>query len=63
MNMELVIDNASIEMFADDGLSVMTAIFFPGKEYSDIRIASPAGFRISSLEFNKMKTAMKNGAQ
>ncbi len=55
MEMELIIDNASIEMFADGGLSVMSAIFFPRKIYSDVRIQSPVAFTISSLQFNPMK--------
>ncbi|MFN4976628.1 MAG: GH32 C-terminal domain-containing protein [Bacteroidota bacterium] len=28
MNFKLVIDVASVELFADDGLNVMTSIFF-----------------------------------
>ena len=59
MDMELIIDNASVELFADDGLSVMTAIFFPDKIYSDIRLGSGEGFKISSLQFNRMKSAWK----
>ena len=31
MNLKLVVDVASIELFADDGTTVMTAIFFPMK--------------------------------
>ncbi len=57
IDMELIIDNASIEVFADGGLSVMTAIFFPGKIFSAIRVGSTTGFKIDSLVFNKMNGA------
>ncbi|MEY4279260.1 MAG: hypothetical protein RL377_1264, partial [Bacteroidota bacterium] len=38
MNMEIVIDKASIELFADNGLTVMTDIFFPSAPYTSIRV-------------------------
>ena len=56
MDMELVIDNASIEMFADGGLTVMTSIFFPKNNFTDIKLNSSSGFKIESLEFNRMKS-------
>jgi fructan beta-fructosidase len=51
----LIIDNASIELFADNGLSVMTEIFFPDSLLSNIRIASKNGLKIKSLKFNRIK--------
>ena len=60
LDIDLIIDNASAELFADGGLSVMTGIFFPSKIYSVIRIQSPAGLTIKSLQFNRMKTIWKN---
>ena len=59
MNMTIIIDNASIELFADDGLSVMTEIFFPSQLFSNIKIKSPVDFKIKSLQFNKMKSIWK----
>jgi fructan beta-fructosidase len=55
----LILDNASIELFADNGLSVMTEIFFPNQIYSDIQIQSPDHFSIKSLQFNKMNSIWK----
>lgn len=55
MDMEIIIDNASVEVFADGGLSVMTAIYFPDKPYSYIQFESASGFKIDSLQFCKMK--------
>jgi fructan beta-fructosidase len=40
MNMEIVLDKASIELFADNGLTVMTDIFFPSAPYTSISIQS-----------------------
>jgi fructan beta-fructosidase len=54
MDMTLVIDNASIELFADGGTSVMTAIYFPGNIYSRINIQSPGN--LQSLEFKRLKS-------
>lgn len=56
VSLTLVIDNASVELFADNGLSVMTEIFFPGRLYSNISIQSQDHFKIQSLQFAKMKS-------
>ncbi|WP_290795911.1 glycoside hydrolase family 32 protein [Flavihumibacter sp. UBA7668] len=34
MNLTVVLDHSSVELFADDGLTVMTAIVFPTSDYS-----------------------------
>jgi fructan beta-fructosidase len=57
-DMDLVIDNASVEVFADGGLSTMTSIFFPSQLYSDIKIASAKGLKIKALRAYKMKKAI-----
>ena len=56
MNMILVIDDASVEMFADNGLSVMTAIFFPNENFSMINIGSSNDFQIKELTFHALKS-------
>lgn len=58
-NLTLIIDNASIELFADEGLSVMTEIFFPNQLYSEIEIQSDDNFKIQSLKVVKMKSIWK----
>jgi fructan beta-fructosidase len=55
MNMTLVIDVSSVELFADDGLSVMTEIFFPNKPFDQVRIASPGKAVIKQLEYSALK--------
>lgn len=56
IDLTLVIDNASVELFADNGLSVMTEIFFPNNLYSNINIQSNDHFKIKTLQFTKLKS-------
>lgn len=55
----LIVDNSSIELFADKGLSVMTEIFFPNQIYSTVQIQSPANFTIKSLQLTRLKSIWK----
>ena len=59
LDLTLIIDNASVELFADNGLTVMTEIFFPDSLYSNIAIQSHGNFKIKSLQFNKLKTILE----
>jgi fructan beta-fructosidase len=52
----LIIDNASIELFADNGLTVMTAVFFPDTDYSKMKVQSASDNLISSLDFTRLKS-------
>ena len=56
MNISLVIDVSSVELFADNGLTVMTEIFFPDKPYNQIHIQSPENILIKKMEYISMKT-------
>ena len=56
MNISLLIDVSSVELFADDGLTVMTAIFFPNKPYNQIHLASPDNSIIKKLEYISLKS-------
>lgn len=56
MNISLVIDVSSLELFADDGLTVMTEIFFPDKPYNQIHILSPENMLIKKLEYINLKS-------
>jgi len=57
LNLTLVIDIASVELFADNGLAVMTEIFFPDEDYSHINLQSTGSFVLTSLSFTKLKPA------
>ncbi len=55
MNISILIDNSSAELFADEGLTVMTSIFFPSKPFNQISIQSSENAVIKKLEFIKFK--------
>lgn len=55
MDLTLIIDTASVELFADNGLCVMTEIFFPNTPYRQIRIESAEGILLKSVECTDLK--------
>jgi fructan beta-fructosidase len=58
-DLTLIIDNASIELFADNGLTVMTEIFFPNKPYNQIHIQSTNNVVIKRLKYSSLKSIWK----
>src|SRR5690606_31196661 len=40
---KVLVDVASVELFADDGKTVMTSIFFPEEEFTNIRLIAKEG--------------------
>ncbi len=56
MDMTLIIDQSSIELFADNGLTVMTQIFFPNAPYNKLTLQSTDHFMVKSLQFNSLKS-------
>jgi len=52
----LIVDVASVELFADKGSIVMTAIFFPKKPYTDLAVSSKGGFDMSSVTYSPLKS-------
>jgi fructan beta-fructosidase len=56
MDLTVIIDDASIELFADNGLTVMTEVFFPDENYSDIKIDSQGSLKIKDFEFKRMQS-------
>jgi fructan beta-fructosidase len=58
-NLILVIDNASVELFADDGLTVMTEIFFPDSVFSDVIIESEHRFQLNNLQLITLRSVYK----
>jgi len=59
LDLTLILDDASVELFADNGLTVMTEIFFPDSPFSNIAIQSPDNLKIKSLQYNKMNSILK----
>ena len=56
MDISLLIDVSSVELFADGGLTTMTELFFPTKPYTKIRIDSADGAVIRKLEYIGLKS-------
>jgi len=52
----LIIDEASIELFADKGLTTMTSIFFPQKPLTKISISSADGFWADKIIYTPLKS-------
>jgi fructan beta-fructosidase len=59
MEMTLILDISSVELFADDGLTVMTSIFFPNKPYTNIAFKSSDGAVIKQLEYISLNRIWK----
>ncbi len=55
IDLTLIIDNASVELFADGGLTVMTSIFFPNQPFTAIAVQPGKGFAIKSLQYARLK--------
>ena len=56
MNLSLIIDVSSVELFADSGLTVMTEIFFPAKPYNHIRIQSANKASIKKATISNLRS-------
>jgi fructan beta-fructosidase len=56
LQLTIVVDNASMELFGDEGLSCMTSVFFPNKILSNIQIQSENDFVIKSLQLTRLKS-------
>ncbi len=55
----LIVDAASVELFADGGLNVMTAIYFPHKPFNRITISSPEQIRMKSIVYTPLRGIWK----
>ena len=56
MNLDIIIDKASIELFADNGLTVMTDLYFSKKPYTKIAIRSTdKKTKLTSFQLNPLK--------
>jgi fructan beta-fructosidase len=60
MKMTLLIDQTSIELFADGGLSVMTEIFFPSTPYNKIIFRSGDGAVANEIQYHDLKGIWTN---
>ena len=56
MNLSIIMDVSSMELFADDGLTVMTEIFFPNKPFNQINIQTKDSVRFKKIEYASLKS-------
>ncbi len=56
MDITLIIDLASVEMFADNGLTAMTQVFFPDSPFTTITLQSAENLLIHTLNFSHLKS-------
>ncbi|RCR68859.1 glycoside hydrolase family 32 protein [Larkinella punicea] len=59
ISLTLLVDVASVELFADGGLTVMTDIFFPDTDLTKLVIKSASGIVIPALEYTKLTSSVK----
>lgn len=55
----LVVDKASVEVFADGGLTVMTVIYFPNSDFNNLAITSADMLKVSSLKLTGLHSIWK----
>ncbi|PKQ45400.1 glycosyl hydrolase family 32 [Confluentibacter flavum] len=60
VDLTLIIDDSSVELFTDDGLTVMTALCFPQKKYNNLKLKSNSNFLINNLDYWSLKSIWNN---
>jgi fructan beta-fructosidase len=55
-NLTLLVDVASVELFADNGLNVMTDICFPNRAWSRLSIVSARGLVLDQVNISSLKS-------
>jgi fructan beta-fructosidase len=58
-DLTIVIDKASVELFADGGLTTMTAIYFPNEEYTGLAINVNGALKLNTLTITGLKSIWK----
>jgi fructan beta-fructosidase len=56
--MTLVVDVASLELFAEKGQTVMTDVFFPNKPFSKVSIRAGVSFDIDEVKITELKSIL-----
>ena len=55
-DLTIIVDKTSVEVFADGGLTTMTATFFPNKEFTEIALQSSNNFKINKFIISALKS-------
>ena len=59
MKITLIVDVSSVELFADDGLTVMTAIFFPDKPFNLMEVKPEKNFATKEVKYASVKSVYR----
>ena len=59
LDISLIIDVSSVELFADNGLTVLSELFFPNKAYDKISIYAEGKIMIKEMDYIKLKSIWK----
>jgi fructan beta-fructosidase len=61
LTLQLIVDRSSIEIFADNGSLVLTALFFPSKPYQRVRVTSNSSkIKAISAKFTAIKPILQS---
>lgn len=63
MYIELIVDKASVELFADGGLTVMTSIFFPNKPLTKPTFSYGPGLQVTDLRISALESIWKESSK
>ncbi|MEP6596432.1 MAG: glycoside hydrolase family 32 protein [Ginsengibacter sp.] len=56
IKISIIADMSSIELFADDGLTVMTETYFPSNPYDKISVQSPGNLSLTKFTYSMLNT-------
>ena len=59
ISLTLLVDVASAELFADNGLTVMTGIFFPDKALTKLSVKSTTGITLPTLTYTRLAASVQ----
>lgn len=59
ISLTLLVDVASAELFADDGLSLLTGVFFPTGDLTKLSIRSATGTTIHKMTYTKLSPSVQ----
>jgi sucrose-6-phosphate hydrolase SacC (GH32 family) len=61
LSLQLIVDRSSIEIFADNGSLVLTALFFPSKPYQRVRVTSTSSkIKAISAKYTAIKPILQS---
>lgn len=56
IEIRLLVDVSSIELFTDDGEVVMTSLFFPNSDFTNLELSTESKTTLKGFEINEMKS-------